>query len=276
MAAFGHTEKSTELHTFRISGEFIKKLKNALSRILGPRFHPRHRAYRAYHEIFVRGKVVGGPFRNMRYGKQAVGSTLPPKIFGIYEKELWPVWKKIIQLKPSTIMDVGAAEGYYAVGFARALQDTRVIAFEISARGRKLLKSNAKLNNCDRRIQILGRCSEKNLSSTLAMHRPELLIMDVEGAEYKILKGISPNLLNAAILVIELHPWVEKNIKNRLLKKFRRTHQVQIISTKARNYLDIPKSKLSDMIYARWWKELVNEKRPGPMEWLVLFPKSIK
>lgn len=44
------------------------------------------------------------------------------------------------------------------------------------------------------------------------------------------------------------------------------------IRTKPRSYFDVPKQTLSDWILVRWWKELIDEQRPGPMEWLVLKP----
>ena len=64
------------------------------------------------------GRVASGPFAGMRHGDIAVGSVLTVKLLGTYEKELWPIIDQIIATAYPLIIDIGAAEGYYAVGLA--------------------------------------------------------------------------------------------------------------------------------------------------------------
>ena len=75
--------------------------------------------------------VAAGPFAGMRYVRGAVGSVLPPKLLGLYERELHTAIARIVAAAPDEVVDAGAAEGYYAVGLARALPRCRVTAFEI-------------------------------------------------------------------------------------------------------------------------------------------------
>src|SRR5712672_3591091 len=62
--------------------------------------------------------VQQGPFRGMRYIDRALCSTLVPKWLGIYEREVGGCIEEAITLPFQTVVDIGAAEGYYAVGLA--------------------------------------------------------------------------------------------------------------------------------------------------------------
>src|SRR5215208_3855790 len=63
-------------------------------------------------------KVLSGIFAGMRYVRDAVGGQLYPKLLGTYELELVPVIQALNRKRVARIVDVGAAEGYYAVGLA--------------------------------------------------------------------------------------------------------------------------------------------------------------
>lgn len=64
-------------------------------------------------------KVIKGPFEGMKYPSlRAAGSALVPKLIGTYEIELTPYIMKIIEKNYSIILNIGSAEGYYAVGLA--------------------------------------------------------------------------------------------------------------------------------------------------------------
>ena len=62
-----------------------------------------------------------------------------PKLLGVYERELNPYIEQACALNFPLIVDVGAAEGYYAVGMALRNPSARVIAFEMDARAREAL-----------------------------------------------------------------------------------------------------------------------------------------
>ena len=60
--------------------------------------------------------VAGGPFKGMRYYGEAVCGAAAPKIMGIYESELAPFLLKWSAVPFQHIINVGAGEGYYALG----------------------------------------------------------------------------------------------------------------------------------------------------------------
>src|SRR6478672_6897407 len=63
--------------------------------------------------------VQHGPFKGMKYpGVNSVGSALIPKLLGSYERELHPLIDSICAGQYDQVVDIGCAEGYYAVGLA--------------------------------------------------------------------------------------------------------------------------------------------------------------
>src|SRR5205807_1286288 len=93
-------------------------------------------------------EVCRGPLRGMRYIKGLEGSSgdLVAKLAGTYERELHSVVADWIAAKHPQIIDVGCAEGYYAVGFAYAMNDTTVHAFDIDPVARERCASLSRLN----------------------------------------------------------------------------------------------------------------------------------
>jgi hypothetical protein len=87
----------------------------------------------------------------MYYTRRSVGSVYYPKLLGIYEKELHPVFKGA-HPDFEKILVVGASEGYYAVGLARRWKKP-VLAFEASSQGRELMTRLALINRVNIYIQ---------------------------------------------------------------------------------------------------------------------------
>ena len=254
-------------------GALSKMIKSVVDRLLPAKLHPRSLANNAFRRLQSRGRVLAGPFRGMRYGNIAIGSEQPPKVFGTYEKELWPLIHDVVARRPKSIVDVGAAEGYYAVGLATRLPSANVIAFELSKEGRDQLKVNAEMNKCADRIHICGKCGPDDLRGVALAHKPAVVIVDVEGAEDEILSPDTVQALESSKLIVELHEWVVPNIKELLTKRFQNTHASTVIQSRRRTVFDLPKRSVSGWIYGRWWKGLLDEKRPCTMEWLILEPK---
>src|SRR4051794_34631477 len=65
--------------------------------------------------------VIDGPFRGLRFPKFAIGrgEMVVPQLVGSYERELQPFFEEIAAQEIEQVVDVGASDGYYAVGLAR-------------------------------------------------------------------------------------------------------------------------------------------------------------
>ena len=182
--------------------------------------------------------VASGPFAGMRYIDNAHGSRLIPKLVGSYEAELHGVIEQMIKAAPPVVIDVGCAEGYYAVGFARALPQSSVVAFDISDEARRLCGELARANGVAGRVAIEGRCDCETL------HRlpltGALLIVDCEGFELELLRPDRvPGLAHTTILV-ELHDCFVPGLSVELLARFRDTHRVRLFPLQGRDPGDYP------------------------------------
>lgn len=112
------------------------------------------------------GTVLSGPFKGMKYGSVISQCSLHyPKLLGTYESELHPWIQQVSDCSYEVVVDVGAAEGYYAVGFARLMPAAKVIAYELDPGARKQLSKLASLNDLSRQVEIRGGVIPENCSS---------------------------------------------------------------------------------------------------------------
>ena len=177
--------------------------------------------------------VATGPFAGMRYIDNAHGSRLIPKLVGSYESELHGVIARMINAAPKLVVDVGCAEGYYAVGFARALPQAKVAGFDISAEARRLCGELAELNGVSDRVAVEGRCDWATLGRLPLAGA--LVIVDCEGFELELLRPDQvPGLVHASILV-ELHDCFVPGLTSELLGRFEATHRIEIIPMQGRD-----------------------------------------
>lgn len=179
-------------------------------------------AHARYHDALVAaaGQVVRrGPFAGMVYATaDSAGSTLAPKLLGSYEAELHDTIAELLRpgaVPYDVVLDIGAAEGFYAVGLARGLPRARVIAYELQPHGRTLLLANAEANGVADRVEVHGACTPAAIgavasgASGAADATRVLIVSDCEGAEYHLLDGERlPSvgaLLRRSDLLLELH-----------------------------------------------------------------------
>jgi len=169
----------------------------------------------------------------------SVCSSLGPKILGTYEQKLHNAVLEMIASKPSSIVDVGAAEGYYAIGFARALPGCQATALEATLEGKQTLLQLAQRNGVSNRVDPCRFGTRNDLENFLASNPVDGMIMDVEGAEEELLSGPIPALLKRTILLVELHDFGSGKIREPLVERFHKTHIVEEIKAGERSPRDI-------------------------------------
>jgi len=223
------------------------------------------------------GKVVSGPFLGMKYVNTSVGSEYVPKLLGTYELELNTIFQNLASHDFQTIVDVGAAEGYYAVGMARQHTNSHVIAFEANKLGRELLEEMAVLNEgVQDRIRIEGFCDSMSLGSSLLNSERTLIIMDVEGAEKVLLDpDVTPQLLYAHIIV-EIHDFVDPNLGELILQRFKNSHHIQDVSIEERSLSDYPIEipTLARILFRNTLLDALSEKRHQNSRWFYMIPRE--
>lgn len=182
------------------------------------------------HRIFKDAKVIGGPFQGMEYGKtSSFCSAYYPKILGTYEMELIPVINEYLEKGYCHIVDIGAADGFYAVGFALKSPKSKIIAYEQSPRARKQLGILARTNGVQDSIEIRERCERRDMMSLPATSG--LLIVDCEGYEEVLLDDPVIKELKDWDFLIETHDGFSRGVTRKLIERFKPTHNVTVIDT---------------------------------------------
>jgi len=178
--------------------------------------------------LIQRGKVLRGPFKGMRL-KESFGSVLPAKIIGTYELELQKAVQDLVERKPKIAFVIGAAEGYYAVGLARACESIFVYAWEADARARTLLENTARMNGVE--ITVRGVCTSQELLECAIGSYPDVIICDIEGAEIELFTEEVTAALNKTSFIIETH---RKEENKELLAKFSKFFDICLVSSTPR------------------------------------------
>jgi len=218
-------------------------------------------------------QVRSGFFAGMHYVQNSVGSAYLPKLLGIYERELSTQVESICAGKPELIVDVGAAEGFYAIGLARRNPQAKVIAFEMEPRGQATLREMAALNNVVDRIEIKGKCEAADLVVALGNASAPVVVCDVEGYEEKLLDLQAVPALRHATILVELHDFIIPGITEKLKDRFGPTHRIEHIWQQPRSRADFPWRTLGTALLPRSYLEWsVSEWRPVQMSWLWLVP----
>lgn len=229
--------------------------------------------------IASRCRVLTGPFAGMSYPPGFVMRQLfgGPYEVGSFELELHPVIERIIASRPGAVVNVGAAEGYYAVGLALRLDAARILAFELDSGLRAAAAELAERNGVAERIELRGLCTVAELERADPGAPPggTAVIMDCEGAESELADPARVPWLAAARLVIELHPAIDIEVRSRLEQRLAPTHELEVVSTEIRRA-----SRFDDVLrpirgLRRIDRELlVAEYRDGPQDWLVAVPRQ--
>lgn len=210
--------------------------------------------------ISTRGcTVLGGPFRGMKYPCQSLLNRNGISIlFGSYELELHAVIEEALSKRFDRILDVGCAEGYYAVGLARRTEAI-IYAFDCEPRERFYCRKMARLNGVEDRVHVRSWCDEATLKK-VAIGRC-LIISDCEGYEAHLFSDDIAHSLKNSDLIIELHEEISEDIGNLLTKRFRNSHHVRVLEFHAANVgNEVPEE----------WRKFAREVRPEGQQWLYL------
>lgn len=244
---------------------------DAIWTLKNPLFREQRRAQRRVYDRLGRPtNLLAGPFAGMRYIERATGSAYLPKIVGTYEAGLVPAIESIIMYEPDVIIDVGAAEGYYAVGFALRLKSARIIACDIYKPARYLLRKLAVYNGVTDRIDLRTRCTPTTLEKDVTGAARPVIICDCEGYEDDLLNpALAPALARAAILV-ELHEMFRPGVSARIRERFKKTHDIATIRETSRVSSMLPPNL---GLNATDEAEAMNERRAEVMEWFHMTPR---
>jgi hypothetical protein len=179
--------------------------------------------------------VLNGPFSGMQYPEESILSRHSiPMLLGSYERELHEIIDAALRHTYQLVIDVGSAEGYYAVGFALKGRSP-VLAFDADPRELELCMKMARINAVQDRITGRTWCSPETLRDSAAGARC-FVLSDCEGYETELFDDATVEALRRSDVLIELHG----NAHDPLLERFSKTHAVQTLVTSARSATDYP------------------------------------
>jgi hypothetical protein len=211
-----------------------------------------------------------GPFTGLMFSENAPKcSSTQAKVFGCYEKELEEVIHRSIQKNYEYVINVGCAEGYYAIGFALQMRNCQVFAFDIDPNQMQIFYETAILNRVSDRIQFHQYFTPDFITNNCPDGK-KLFFCDCEGAELDIITDQflweNPNMDH----IVETHDFVGQPISDILEKRFQnhgyKVHKIKSISDDERALMfHVP--ELMDYDFEKK-RDIIKEYRPCTMTWL--------
>lgn len=211
-------------------------------------------------------KVLRGPFKGLEYPPALLGSQVDApiaKLLGTYELELHGAIEQSLADAPKSIVDLGSADGYYAVGMAMRSPGSKIHAFELARSARNACRHVAQANGVQidlRGIATARRLRQLPLDGALAC-------CDIEGAEAAVFDEAAISALETATVLVELHEPFVPGVTQLLRHRFSR-HGCTIIRSQDR---DSAQSELCQFT-PKERALAVSEFRGGPMAWALFRP----
>lgn len=222
-------------------------------------------------------RVLSGPFRGMLPpDSDAVGPNMR-LLLGTHEMELHPAFEQLVATGPRTIINCGAARGYYAVGLALRCTHARVIAFEAVEALHPDIVLAAQVNGVADRVTVRGACDAGTLRQCVASAPPPVFVLaDIEGNEGTIFASDTVAALAHATVLIETHDDRAPGTTDRLLSRFATTHRVEVCPPRDRTREDLPPTLASGPWRAMSWLLVwaMREVRDPHQQWLLFVPRS--
>ncbi len=206
--------------------------------------------------------VRNGPFQGMTYIDTASCSVLLPKILGSYEE---PIHSWVLDLDKAykKILDIGCAEGYFAVGFAFKGYAELVLAYDIDSDAIIKARALADINKLQSEIIFKSCCNHRELMQHGGSET--LIFCDIEGEELNLLDPIKCPILKKTDIIFEAHDCFTKNLTDKVTDRFLDTHRINIIVDCKRN---MQKYRLLDRCPSDIAEKIIDERRPRGMKWI--------
>ena len=213
--------------------------------------------------------VQAGPFQGMRFVAQSTEGCHVPKLLGCYESELHPHILAAARRGYDAVINVGSAEGYYAVGLARLMPEARVYAYDTNAASHAVCRSVAETNGVAGRVEVGSTFHGEDFAQFSG--RRTLVICDIEGAETALLDPARFTALRAMDVIVELHDSPQAKPSLLIPERFGATHDVTLVRHGGRSValpaLFEPLGHL-DQLLAVW------EWRSEPTPWAVMLART--
>ena len=214
--------------------------------------------------------VYSGPLVGLNFVTQSSEGCHIAKLLGTYEQPLHPHLEELTRGKYEKIINIGCAEGYYAVGLTKCFPDAVSLAYDTDPKARQQCKKLAAMNNVDERVNVLSKFSTDDFEQFKQTR--VLVFCDIEGGEEKLFHKKTALALSRADIIVESHECFYPGITNTLVSRFQDTHKITVIKDNGfRNLCEMPSwfQNMShlDQLLSIW------EWRSGPTPWILMQSK---
>ena len=215
--------------------------------------------------------VTQGPLAGLQFLPTSAEGSHVAKLLGCYEQPLQPFIEEAIAANYPSILNIGCAEGYYAVGMARRMPTTHVFAHDLNLKAQHICADLARKNQVADRVSVGGLFSAADFAAYAGQQ--VLVLCDIEGAERELLNPEIAPALCGMDLIVESHECLIPGITQLLIDRFKGSHHITLVQDDGQRRLDkAPQWFLNlahlDQLLATW------EWRSGPTPWLVMKSKQ--
>jgi hypothetical protein len=218
-------------------------------------------------------RVAYGPFRGLQLGAHSWwGVDRAGMLLGLYEKEILDRFDGL-PASHRTFIDLGAADGYYALGALVSDRFDHCYCYEACEQALERLAQNARLNQVADRLSILGLAKPdfwKDLQGIGVDLSKAVMVVDIEGGEFNLLDSSTLEAFRGAVIFVELHEFFRADGREAVIELKRRAEKhfrIEEFSSGPRDLSNFPEiSTFRDD--DRWL--ICSEGRPRPMTWLRL------
>jgi hypothetical protein len=195
-------------------------------------------------------------------------------LLGLYEHNISDILTKKKD-KLTNFVQLGTSVGYHAIGLIKNRYFNSAVCFEKDKAVKNILENNIKLNKCQKKIKVFSEAKE---NFYLKINRPEktMILIDIEGQEFKILNFSSITAIKKCHVIIEIHQWIDNfNIEyQKLLKILLKYFRIKFI-THTEGPIEINKFKELNAFTDDNRYLICSEHRPSQMRYLYCIPKYL-
>jgi len=176
--------------------------------------------------------------------------------------------------KYADVVNIGAGEGYYAVGLAMRMPGVRMYAFEMDQLAADSCKQMAAANHVDHQFVFKGECNVDQL--VLLEFNPDrkgLIICDCEGCELEMLDPKRIPQLTYCDLLVEIHDLAPTGPSSFEImnSRFAETHKIKPINMKSRDPKQFPELDKSNALEV---ETVLAQRRLFSVGWMFLESRS--
>ena len=155
------------------------------------------------------------------------------------------------KIKKPILIDIGAADGFFAIGCIYSGISKHCYAFEQSDLGRFALAKTAEMNQVSENITIKGEVTNQNFLSLLPQNidfSKAIVLCDIEVGEYSFFTEKILKKLEKSHIIIEIHRTQNKNDEIKLMKRIKKIFNVSVIIGSNNDFSNSPElQEMSDI-----------------------------